>query len=491
MSSKILFFSTIFVAFFTLFRPINSDIGSDRSTLLAIRSALRGRSLLWNVTSPTCSWPGVICSPDKSSVVELHLPGMGLLGQIPPGLFSNLTKLNFLSLRYNALSGVIPSDLFSSLHDLRNLYLQHNLFSGPIPDSIFSLTNLVRLNLAHNNFSGSIPESFNNLTSLGTLYLQGNGFAGQLPDLNLPALVQFNVSDNQLNGSIPSKLSGQPKEAFLGTSLCGKPLDLCDGSSSSSTNGEGKKKKLSGGAIAGIVIGCVLGLLLLLCLLFLCCRKRGNKETRSADVGAVNKQVEVEIPEERGVESNGGKDGFLGSAIAAIGVGGGTNRDKGKADAVVNDGKSLVFFGKMAKNFNLDDLLKASAEVLGKGTFGTAYKAALESGITLVVKRLRDVTVPEKEFREKIEDVGKMNHENLVPLRAYYYSRDEKLLVYDYVPMGSLSALLHGENNNFFSVILFHVIIMLIWFSLILRPIGDYTSYIIAVVVVFHVIIVP
>ncbi|OIT27717.1 PREDICTED: probable inactive receptor kinase RLK902 [Nicotiana attenuata] len=442
MSSKILIFFTISI--FLIFRRTTSDIVSDRSTLLSIRSALRGRSLLWNITSPTCSWPGVICSPDKSSVLELHLPGMGLSGQIPPGLFSNLTKLNFLSLRYNALSGVIPADLFSPLKDLKNLYLQHNLFSGPVPDSIFSLSNLVRLNLAHNNFSGPIPSSFNNLTGLGTLYLQDNGFSGQIPDLNLPGLVQFNVSDNQLNGSIPSKLSGQPKDSFLGTSLCGKPLNSCD-----NNNGDegGKEKKLSGGAIAGIVIGCVIGLILILLLLFFCCcRKKSNKETtRSADVAGV-KEVGIEIPEEKGVESHGGKDGFLGSAIAAIGVGGG-NKDKGKAEAVVGNGKSLVFFGKMNKSFDLDDLLKASAEVLGKGTFGTAYKAALESGITLVVKRLRDVTVPEKEFREKIEEVGKLNHENLVPLRAYYYSGDEKLLVYDYISMGSLSALLHGNKG--------------------------------------------
>ncbi|CAN4126856.1 unnamed protein product [Withania somnifera] len=432
MSSKILIFFTIFYTIFTLhLRPTTSDIVSDRATLLTIRSTLRGRSLLWNITSPTCSWPGVICSPDKSSVVELHLPGMGLSGQMTPGLFTNLTKLNFLSLRFNALSGVIPDDTFSTLLDLRNLYLQNNQFSGSIPNSIMSLKNLVRLNLANNNFSGSIPESFNNLSGLGTLYLQGNGFTGKIPDLNLPSLVQFNVSGNkELNGVIPSRLSSQPKNAFLGTLLCGKPLEEC-----------------GGGAITGIVIGCVVGLLLLVCLLFLCCcRKRGVKESRSGDVGGVNKDVGVDIPEEKGVESSsngGGKDGFLGSAIAAIGVG----KDKGKAEVVVDDGKRLVFFGKMSKIFNLDDLLKASAEVLGKGTFGTAYKAGLESGITLVVKRLRDVTVPEKEFREKIEDVGKMNHENLVPLRAYYYSRDEKLLVYDYVSMGSLSALLHGNKG--------------------------------------------
>ncbi|KAK4369781.1 hypothetical protein RND71_009256 [Anisodus tanguticus] len=448
MSSKVLIFITILVVLVVSnFTLTTSDIVSDRTTLLSIRSALRGRSLLWNITSPTCSWPGVICSQDKSSVLELHLPGMGLSGQIPSGLFSNLTKLNFLSLRYNSLSGIIPNDLFTPLLDLKNLYLQHNSFSGPIPGSIFNLTNLVRLNLAHNNFSGSIPESFNNLRGLGTLYLHENGFSGQIPNLDLPGLIQFNVSgNNELNGSIPSKLSGQPKDSFLGTSLCGKPLDLCG------EGQNGKKKKLSSGAIVGIVIGCVVGLVLLLLLLFLCCcrKKSGNnQETRSADVAGVNnKHVEVEIPEEKNVEStNGsGKDGFLGSAIAAMGVGR-ANKDKGKVEGVLGDGKSLVFFGKMAKNFNLDDLLKASAEVLGKGTFGTAYKAALESGITLVVKRLRDVTVPEKEFREKIEEVGKMNHENLVPLRAYYYSRDEKLLVYDYVPMGSLSALLHGNKG--------------------------------------------
>jgi serine/threonine protein kinase len=101
--------------------------------------------------------------------------------------------------------------------------------------------------------------------------------------------------------------------------------------------------------------------------------------------------------------------------------------------------------------FDLEDLLKASAEVLGKGTFGTAYKATLDVGLVVAVKRLKEVTVPEKEFREKIEGVGNMNHENLVPLRAYYYSRDEKLLVHDYMPMGSLSALLHGEHCLLFS----------------------------------------
>ena len=92
----------------------------------------------------------------------------------------------------------------------------------------------------------------------------------------------------------------------------------------------------------------------------------------------------------------------------------------------------------------MEELLRASAEVLGKGTFGTSYKAVLETAIAVVVKRLRDVKMGEMELRGKMEEIGRMDHLNLVPLRAYYFDRDEKLVVYDFLPMGSLSALLHG-----------------------------------------------
>ncbi|VFQ99688.1 unnamed protein product [Cuscuta campestris] len=420
--------------FLSILPPAEPDLASDRAALLALRSAVGGRSLLWNLSdSSPCSWPGVQCSSGRDFVAELHLPGMGLSGAIPPGTIGNLTRLRTLSLRYNALSGHLPSGLFSSLRDLRKLYLQHNFFSGDIPADIFSLPNLVRLNLAHNNFSGSIPPSINKLTRLSTLYLEENHFSGEIPDLNILGLAQINVSSNQLTGQIPAKLSARPKTAFQGNSLCGKPLDACKGQP------EKSKTKLSGGAIAGIVIGAVFGLILILLLLLCLCRKRGEREVRSTDAVGI-KQTEIEIPP-------GEKETASGGVAAAKEI-----EEASKPPAKGRGGaKNLVFFertGGEGREYDMDDLLKASAEVLGKGTFGTAYKAVLEAGITLVVKRLREVTVPEKEFREKIEGVGKMNHPNLVPLRAYHYSQDEKLLVYDYVPMGSLSALLHGNRGG-------------------------------------------
>ncbi|XP_047951100.1 probable inactive receptor kinase At1g48480 [Salvia hispanica] len=416
-----------------------SDLSTDRAALLALRSAVGGRTLFWNTSLTTpCNWAGVLCEDNR--VTALRLPAASLFGPLPASALSSLTALRTLSLRLNHLSGPLPSDL-SALTQLRNLYLQGNHFSGPPPPSIFSLHALVRLNLASNNFSGQIPPQFNKLTRLRTLFLENNHFTGNLPDIDLPNLDQFNVSFNNLNGSVPKGLLAKSKDSFLATSLCGKPLDrLCPGEDPAiaaggvgQTFGGDKKKKLSGGAIAGIAIGSVLGLLLLLLLLFLLCRKRSGNKARSVEVAAVVKHQE--------------NDSAAAEAVSVDELSAATAVAKGNESNAAVDVKKLVFFGSGARVFDLEDLLRASAEVLGKGTFGTAYKAVLEVGTVVAVKRLKDVTISEKEFKDKIDSVGAMDHLNLVPLRAYYYSREEKLLVYDYMPMGSLSALLHGNKG--------------------------------------------
>lgn len=183
--------------------PAMPDLASDGTALLAFRTAVGRMALSWNTTTSPCAWQGVVC--ENGRVVLLRLPGVGLIGPIPTGILSNLTVLRTLSLRFNALSGAIPSDL-ASLSQLRNLYLQGNRFSGEIPTFLLSIPNLVRLNLARNNFSGGISPDFNKLTRLGTLYLEENQLTGEIPNLDLPNLVQFNVSYNQLNGSVSLKL---------------------------------------------------------------------------------------------------------------------------------------------------------------------------------------------------------------------------------------------------------------------------------------------
>ncbi|KAK7314662.1 hypothetical protein VNO77_33189 [Canavalia gladiata] len=457
-------FTLLFFFFFSFFPFVKPDIYSERAALLTLRSAVGGRTLLWNITSPSpCNWSGVQCLASNATVVELHLPAVALSGQLPSGVFSKLPNLHTLSLRFNELSGTLPADL-ALCGNLRNLYLQQNLLSGEVPAFFSGMTGLVRLNLASNNFSGHVPVGFGNLTRLRTLFLENNRFSGSLPGLaELNELAQFNVSYNMFNGSVPKKLQTFGKNSFLGNGLCGKPLALCpwddggdengvNGTSNSSGVGDGegkgiggekkKKSKLSGGAIAGIVIGSVAVLLLVVFALILLCRNKSGSKTRSVDNVVPIKQQQQHG--DLGIQGDNVESGD-GYSVAAAAVAAMSGNGGGKGEG--GGDKKLVFFGNSVKVFDLEDLLRASAEVLGKGTFGTAYKAVLEYGPVVAVKRLKDVTASEKEFKEKIEVVGAMDHQNLVPLRAYYYSRDEKLLVHDYMPMGSLSALLHGNKG--------------------------------------------
>jgi hypothetical protein len=60
--------------------------------------------------------------------------------------------------------------------------------------------------------------------------------------------------------------------------------------------------------------------------------------------------------------------------------------------------KKLFFFARIPRPYDLEDLLRTSTEVLGKGTYGTRYKAAIESGLVMAVKRLKETSLPECEF---------------------------------------------------------------------------------------------
>ncbi|KAJ0829082.1 putative protein kinase RLK-Pelle-LRR-III family [Helianthus annuus] len=112
----------------------------------------------------------------------------------------------------------------------------------------------------------------------------------------------------------------------------------------------------------------------------------------------------------------------------------------------------LVFFDGgegVETGYSLEDLLKASAETLGRGTLGSTYKAIMESGFIVSVKRLKDARYPSvEEFRRHVDVIGRLRHPNVVPLRAYFQAKEERLLVYDYFSNGSLFSLIHGSRPS-------------------------------------------
>ncbi|KAJ0978478.1 hypothetical protein J5N97_013952 [Dioscorea zingiberensis] len=389
-----------------------ADLNSDKQALLAFSAAVpHSRKLNWRNDTPVCtSWVGITCAADRSRVVALRLPGIGLIGPIPPNTLGKLDALQLLSLRSNRLMGSLPPDVLS-IPSLHNLYLQHNNLSGKIPTSLSS--GLTFLDLSYNTFIGEIPIAVRNLTQLSTLNLQNNSLTGSIPDLRFSRLKHLNLSYNNLSGSIPFSLQKFPNSSFFGNSLlCGRPLAQCSGVPPSPAPSpiplpppplpkKHKKsfwKRLSTKAIIAIAVGGGFLLFVVAIIILICIFKRRGRDASGASKG---------------------------KAI----IGGRTEKPKEEFSSGVQEAE---------KN-------KLSS---ARGSYGTAYKAVLEDGTTVVVKRLKEVMVGKREFEQQMEIIGRLGqHPNVVPLRAYYYSKDEKLLVYDYIPAGNFSTLLHGNKT--------------------------------------------
>jgi hypothetical protein len=350
---------------------------------------------------------------------------------LAPRVFLPTISFQVLSLRSNRLTGSLPPDV-TSLPSLNSIFLQHNELSGDLP-SFFS-PSLNILDLSHNSLTGQIPTGFQNLTQLSILKLAENSLSGPIPEFKLPSLRQLNLSNSELNGSIPPFLQIFANSSFLGNpGLCGPPLAEYSFLPSPTSQVPsvppslhcGKMIASNGIIIAAVAVGFVM--FLLASVMFArCFLKRREK-----------------------------KDGVDYSGNRMDGVRIEKRKEDVSSSVQMAQKNTLVFLDGCSYNFDLEDLLRASAEVLGKGSYGTAYKAILEDGTVVVVKRLKDVVAGKKEFEQQMELIGTVGkHANFVPFRAYYYSKDEKLVVYEYSATGSFSALLHGMFINNGQVIL-------------------------------------
>ncbi|KAL4379665.1 hypothetical protein GQ457_02G039200 [Hibiscus cannabinus] len=104
--------------------------------------------------------------------------------------------------------------------------------------------------------------------------------------------------------------------------------------------------------------------------------------------------------------------------------------------------------------FSYKDVFKATKgfkekEVLGRGGFGRVYKGVLpSSNMQVAVKRIsHDSRQGMREFVAEIATIGRLRHPNLVRLLGYCRRKHELLLVYDYMPKGSLDKFLYHLPN--------------------------------------------
>ncbi|VVA27086.1 Hypothetical predicted protein [Prunus dulcis] len=106
---------------------------------------------------------------------------------------------------------------------------------------------------------------------------------------------------------------------------------------------------------------------------------------------------------------------------------------------------SLVAFGYR----DLQDATKNFSEKLGGGGFGSVFKGTLPDSSVIAVKKLESVNQGEKQFRTEVSTIGTIQHVNLVRLRGFCSEGTKRMLVYDYMPNGSLdSHLFHDTRPN-------------------------------------------
>jgi len=102
-------------------------------------------------------------------------------------------------------------------------------------------------------------------------------------------------------------------------------------------------------------------------------------------------------------------------------------------------GASIVMFhGDLP--YSSKDIIKKletlnEEHIIGCGGFGTVYKLAMDDGNIFALKRI---------FERELEILGSIKHRYLVNLRGYCKSPSSKLLIYDFLPGGSLDEALHG-----------------------------------------------
>ncbi|KAJ0232038.1 Leucine-rich repeat protein kinase family protein [Hirschfeldia incana] len=423
---------------------------TEAESLLKFKESLTNTKSLdsWTLDTEPCGgtqrWSGLLCN--KNSVFGLKIEQMGLTGNIDVAPLLDLPGLRTISIMNNSFSGKIPE--FNRLTALKSIYLSNNRFSGDIPSDYFArMLSLKKVWLSNNEFTGHIPLSLaTTLPRLMELHLENNQFTGIIPNFTQPGLADVNLSNNRLTGEIPPGLSRFKANNFAGNpDLCGEKLaTTCTqpgiSTASISADGDTKDEYKSKYYIAFGTLG-LLFILIIFFFFFLKKRRETTLGTSEQD-NTDDQQIQVTIEGPR----TGGS------------TGGGSRHCKPNSFRELRT--DLVMVNKEKGVFDLEELLKSSAHALGPpdgrpatttsgGSVGSAYKAVIASGVKVVVKRvtvMNEVSIGV--FAQEIKNLGSLRHKNILTPLAYHSRRDEKLLVFEFIPNLSLLHRLRGSQDS-------------------------------------------
>ncbi|KAL6002774.1 hypothetical protein ACLOJK_022994 [Asimina triloba] len=370
----------------------------------------------------------------------LNLSWNKLRSRLPPelGYFRNLTVLD---LRSCSLYGSIPEDLCDS-NSLSVLQLDDNSLSGLIPEEIGNCSSLYLLTLSNNDLSGSIPRAISRLEKLKILNLEFNNLSGEIPQQLgwLDNLLAVNISYNRLVGRLPTagifpSLDASSLQGNLG--LCSpllkgpckmnvpKPLVL---------NPDAYKHGNADNMVTGSVSA----------------RTRHRKFLSISAIFAITAAVVIvtgvvvvsllNVSAQRRIS-------FIDHAMDSMF----SSSPRSKGPTV---GRLVLF--QPHNDFRNDDwstnaeILLSKATEVGRGVFGTVYKASIGEGRMFAVKKLitSNIIQYHEDFDREIRILGNARHPNLMTVEGYYWTPQLQLLISEYAPNGSLHAKLHERSSS-------------------------------------------
>lgn len=251
----------------------------------------------------------------------------------------------------------------------------------------FNNFQVISLNLSGLSVGGVISPAIGLLYDLEEVHLQGNNLRGEIPSslVALPSLRILDVSNNDLSGVVPEfkryvKFIYKPGNSF---------------------RKHRRKKSASVAIVIGTSVGASFVILAIIGLVVWMYKFRKSTSMEMEDVSS-----------------------------ALIG-----------RDAIDESGRegsspySIAILRHATNDFSIEN-------IVGKGGSSVVYRGEHPHGTMIAVKRMDSKAIDERginEFKTEIDVLTRLRHKNLVSLLGYCGDSDEKFLVYEYMPHGTLA----------------------------------------------------